>query len=145
MAIENSDTETKTMTKAAIKAIINQLISTDLSSEDAENFKKVLTAMSDKDKDSLRANLSLLGFYKKGGAWNAGLIAEVGDMFRPNVGAHETIKSAINVGLKTTGLATGAYMAYRGGKAVLTKMGVVGGASSMMAAAATMGAATFGE
>ena len=140
-----SDEKATTMTKAEIKAIINQLAAAGLSIESSENIKKVIATMPEKDKDTLRANLSTLGFYKKGGAWNAGLIAEVGDLLRPNIGAHETVKAAINIGLKGLGLGTGGYLTYQGGKAVLERMGVLGSASSMMAAAATMGAATFGE
>lgn len=140
-----TETDKTTMTKTAIKTIINQLSTNNISGEDMEHIRKAISSMSEKDKDALRANMSLLGFYKKGGVWNAGLFAEIGDILRPNIGMHEAAKAIVNVGLKTTGIATGAYMAYQGGKAVLERMGVVGGASTMMAAAATMNGASFGE
>jgi hypothetical protein len=140
-----TETDKTTMTKTAIKTIINQLSTNNISGEDMEHIGKAIASISEKDKDALRANLSLLGFYKKGGVWNAGLIAEIGDILRPNIGAHETSKSIVNVGLKGLGLGAGAYLTYQGGKALLERMGVVGGASAMMAAAATMNGASFGE
>lgn len=130
---------------STVHAAIKLLSSIGLTADQQSSAVKYLKEMTEPQLDMLRANLSLLGFYKKGGAWNGGLIAEVGDLLRPNTGAHETVKSAINIGLKSTGVATGAYLAYRSGKAVLERMGVMSGASMMMAAAATMGAATFGE
>jgi hypothetical protein len=137
--------ENYTMNKTTIKAIIAKLASTNLSAEDSESIKKDFASLSDEDKDTLRANLSTFGFYKKGGAWNAGMITEFGDLLRPNIGVHETVKAAVNLGLKGLGIGTGGYLAYQGGKAVLEKMGVVGVTSTGLAAADTLGAAAFGD
>jgi hypothetical protein len=98
--------------------------------------------LSNDEKEELRKELAERGFFKKGGWWNLGMFADVGDIFRAKK-ANDIVVSIENVALKATGIATAGYFGYKGIASLLdtSSASVAGGA---LMAAVKMGGARLG-
>jgi hypothetical protein len=116
--------------------IIKLLTDKNVTADTITQVKANIAALSPENKSALRSSLAKLGFFSKGSAWNLGIFADIGDIFRPNTGANNTLVSIGNVALKGTGLATGGVLAYKGVRYLFE-----GGASMGSAATATLAAA----
>ena len=139
------DTTANANVNAEIVEIIEVATSKEVTPEIIGKLKTAISALSPEKKDILQDRLAELGFFSKGSLWNLGMLSDIRDVFRPNIGAGNTALSIVNVALKGGGLAGAGYLGYKGSKSLLQKMGVCKTLSTAgLAAAATPGGACCG-